>query len=69
MKFLICTSSVVFSFPPEPSPGDMFFDLEGDPFIGRGGREYLFGCVADDESGDSVYISQWAVNAEEENRV
>ena len=51
---------------PEPSPGDMFFDLEGDPFIGRGGREYLFGFVADDESGNSVYSSQWAVNAEEE---
>lgn len=51
---------------PEPSPGDMFFDLEGDPFIGRGGREYLFGFVADDESGKSVYSSQWAVNADEE---
>jgi uncharacterized protein len=53
---------------PEPSPGDVFFDLEGDPFIGRGGREYLFGFVADDESGNSVYSSQWAVNAEEEKR-
>ena len=46
----------------------MFFDLEGDPFIGRGGREYLFGFVADDESGNSVYGSRWAVNAEEEKR-
>jgi predicted RecB family nuclease len=53
---------------PEPSPGDMFFDLEGDPFIGRGGREYLFGFIADDEAGNSVYSSQWAVNAEEEKR-
>ena len=53
---------------PEPSPGDIFFDLEGDPFIGRGGREYLFGFVADDESGNSVYSSQWALNAEEEKR-
>ena len=53
---------------PEPSPGDMFFDLEGDPFIDRGGREYLFGFAADDESGNSVYSSQWAVNAEEEKR-
>jgi len=38
-------SDMVFCFCPEPSPGDMFFDLEGDPFIGRGGREYLFGFV------------------------
>ena len=53
---------------PEPSPGDMFFDLEGDPFISRGGREYLFGFVADDEPGKSFYGSQWAVNAEEEKR-
>jgi predicted RecB family nuclease len=53
---------------PEPSPGDMFFDLEGDPFIGRGGREYLFGFVADDESGKSACSSQWALNAEEEKR-
>ena len=26
---------------PEPSPGDIFFDLEGDPFAGEGGLEYL----------------------------
>ena len=25
------------------SPGDVFLDLEGDPFAGDGGREYLFG--------------------------
>ena len=56
------------SLLPEPSSGDMFFDLEGDPFIGRGGREYLFGFVADDDSGNSVYSSQWAVTAEEEKR-
>ena len=55
-----------FSLLPEPSPGDMFFDLEGDPFIAHGGREYLFGFVADDDSGNSVYTSRWAVNAEEE---
>ena len=53
---------------PQPSPGDVFFDLEGDPFIGRGGREYLFGFVADDESGNPVYSSQCAMNAEEEKR-
>jgi predicted RecB family nuclease len=30
---------------PEPSPGDIFFDLEGDPFVGEHGLEYLFGYV------------------------
>ena len=26
-----------------PSPGDVFFDLEGDPYVGDGGIEYLWG--------------------------
>jgi uncharacterized protein len=30
---------------PEPSPGDVFLDLEGDAFVGERGREYLFGAV------------------------
>lgn len=53
---------------PEPSPGDMFFDLEGDPFIGRGGREFLFGVVADDGAGNLAHASQWAVKAEQEKQ-
>src|SRR5690606_4194692 len=28
---------------PERSPGDLFFDFEGDPFVDGGGLEYLFG--------------------------
>src|SRR5690606_21823470 len=28
---------------PAPDPGDLFLDLEGDPFAREGGREYLFG--------------------------
>jgi predicted RecB family nuclease len=28
---------------PAPSPGDLFFDLEGDPYIREGGLEFLFG--------------------------
>jgi predicted RecB family nuclease len=53
---------------PEPSPGDMFFDLEGDPFIGRGGREYLFGFVTGDGTGNPAYASKWALNTEEEKQ-
>jgi predicted RecB family nuclease len=30
---------------PEPSPGDMFLDFEGDPYAVEGGREYLTGIV------------------------
>ena len=57
-----------FFLLPEPSPGDIFFDLEGDPFIGRGGREYLFGLVANDEAGNPSYSSRWAMGAEEEKQ-
>jgi len=28
---------------PDPDAGDIFFDLESDPFAGNGGLEYLFG--------------------------
>lgn len=50
---------------PEPSPGDVFLDLEGDPFAADGGLEYLFGWVTlqDDEP---VYASHWAVDAQAE---
>jgi predicted RecB family nuclease len=34
---------------PEPSGGDVFVDLEGDPFIGECGQQYMFGFVATDE--------------------
>ncbi len=47
---------------PEPSAGDLFLDLEGDPFVGRGGREYLFGVA----SQDGNYQCQWALTAPEE---
>ena len=53
---------------PEPSPGDVFFDLEGDPFIARGGREYLFGFASGDEKGDTRYQCRWAITATEEKQ-
>jgi len=42
---------------PEPSPGDVFLDLEGDLFAAEGGREYLFGVVTVDSSGKPAYRS------------
>ena len=39
---------------PEPSPGDVFMDFEGDPFVGLGGMEYLIGHVTDEGSGTPV---------------
>ena len=35
-----------FALLPQPSPGDLFFDIEGDPFWEpSGGLEYLFGVA------------------------
>lgn len=57
-----------FCVLPEPSPGDIFFDLEADPFVDRGGREYLFGAAMDDGHGKLSYDCRWAMTAEEERR-
>ena len=53
---------------PEPSPGDVFMDFEGDPFVGPGGMEYLIGHVTDEGSGTPVFTADWALSAEEEKQ-
>ena len=53
---------------PDPSPGDVFFDIEGDPFVGPGGLEYLFGYVAAGDSGEQQYAGLWGLSPEEEKR-
>jgi uncharacterized protein len=51
---------------PEPSPGDIFFDFEGDPFVDDGGLEFLFGYVYSDVDGPERYVGDWASNRQEE---
>jgi uncharacterized protein len=51
---------------PEPSPGDVFFDLEGDPFIGEGGLEFLFGYAFSGEDGKPAYAADWSFTRAEE---
>jgi predicted RecB family nuclease len=46
---------------PAPSPGDVFFDLEGDPFVDPAGREYLFGWAVE-ERGEPRYHHVWALD-------
>ena len=41
----------------EPSPGDIFLDFEGDPFVGDGGLEYLFGYSFRGEDGQERYVA------------
>ncbi len=51
---------------PEPSPGDVFLDFEGDPFMGEGGLEYLFGLVTFGEDGSAEYHERWAFDRRQE---
>lgn len=43
---------------PRPDPGDMFFDMEGDPLF-DGGLEYLFGFITA-EGGEEAFHEFWA---------
>lgn len=56
-----------FARLPEPSPGDIFLDFEGDSFIGEGGLEYLLGYHFE-EAGESEYIGHWAISRGEEKQ-
>jgi predicted RecB family nuclease len=52
---------------PEPTPWDVFFDIEADPWALDEGLEYLLG-VAVTVDGESVYLPYWAHDREEEKR-
>ena len=60
---------------PEPRPGDLFLDLEGDPFgrpgagpaTGEGQREYLFGLGRITDSG-FAYTARWAFGDADERQ-
>lgn len=51
---------------PAPSAGDIFFDLEGDPFAGEGGLEYLFGYAFAGTDGTLACTADWALSRADE---
>jgi len=51
---------------PAPSPGDLFFDIEADPWAGEAGLEYLFGVVDLDQAGAARYRAFWALDQSQE---
>jgi predicted RecB family nuclease len=56
-----------FALLPAPSPGDVWLDLEGDPWYEPGrGLEYLFGWVSLDDLGVPRYDCIWALGRAEE---
>jgi predicted RecB family nuclease len=50
----------------EPALGDIFFDFEGNPYVGDGGLEFLFGYLHLDADGASRYVGDWASTRQEE---
>lgn len=51
---------------PVPSSGDLFVDLEGDPFVGESGFQYLFGVAFKNAGGELAYQKRWAFNRADE---
>ncbi|PWJ24369.1 uncharacterized protein ATK17_0459 [Branchiibius hedensis] len=63
-------AAVALAMLPQPSPGDWFFDFEGDPLYDEGdpavgGLEYLWGILDSDERFDPW----WALDRSEEREV
>ena len=65
-ELLPITPDQGFARLPAPSPGDVFLDLEGDPFARDGGREYLFGFVTVAPDGTTSARAFWACSDSEE---
>ena len=51
---------------PDPRSGDLFFDIEGDPYAYDDGIEYLFGVLEPglpDADGNATFHAFWARDA------
>ncbi|MGW5878111.1 TM0106 family RecB-like putative nuclease [Nocardiopsis terrae] len=56
---------------PAPSPGDLFFDMEGYPYHSRQGErglEYLFGATTEDTDGTETFHAFWAHDRTQEKK-
>jgi predicted RecB family nuclease len=53
---------------PAPSKGDIYFDIEADPFFDQLGLEYLFGYAFMNEKGETEYERVWAKSRVEEKQ-
>jgi uncharacterized protein len=67
-EFLPVTPGFGLACLPPPSEGDIFFDLEGDPFVGEGGLEYLFGYVHASLDGSATYSADWVFTRYDEKQ-
>jgi uncharacterized protein len=58
-EFLPFAAERGFGALPEPDPGDVYFDMEGDPFFDDDGLEYLFGVSYRDERCEPAFRAFW----------
>jgi uncharacterized protein len=65
-EFLPYKDGYGFGQLPEPAVGDLYFDIEGDPYIGDKGLEYLFGVGWLDNDGREAFRAFWAHDRAEE---
>ncbi|HEX5827066.1 MAG TPA: TM0106 family RecB-like putative nuclease, partial [Candidatus Limnocylindrales bacterium] len=54
---------------PPPSPLDVFFDIEADPWALDDGLEYLFGWAERGPDGEPVFHALWAHDRAQEKRM
>ena len=59
--FRLASSGKGLGLLPRPSEGDIFFDIEGDPFFRPDGLEYLFGIVYK-EGGIEEFKAFWGTD-------
>jgi len=57
-----------FAILPAPSAGDVFFDMEGDPYFDGGSLEYLFGARFASDGAPATYRAWWAHDRPAERR-
>ena len=54
---------------PEPSEGDIYFDIESDAFVGEHGIEYLFGYIYRGADGKETFTADWAFDRDGEKAI
>ncbi len=67
-KLLTQEPGLGFHLLPDPDVGDVFFDIESDPFAGQEGLEYLLGVAFADGSKSQQYRAFWALKPSKEKK-
>jgi predicted RecB family nuclease len=67
VELLPAVASKGFARLPPPDPGDVFFDMEGNPSSEGGSLEYLFGFITVEE-GQPRFTAFWAHDRQAEKR-